>query len=167
MKKIALASASFCWLCQTFSFGYGERLNLPEGAVVTADFIDYDDDNIDDRHQPAPGIASPRSHAPSIPRVEYLGGAEILGVPDLRTGVRLHGLWNCIETASTCPSVLIGGKMEDSHPAVEALLSAGMPLKKFTFPEGIAIYYAEGSKYALTATPSGYYAFTIPEELRK
>jgi hypothetical protein len=34
---------------------YGQRLNLPSNAIVTADFIDTDEDNKDDRYQRFPG----------------------------------------------------------------------------------------------------------------
>jgi hypothetical protein len=40
---------------EVFDSGYGSRINLPEGTMVTMDFKDSDGDGVDDRYQRGPG----------------------------------------------------------------------------------------------------------------
>jgi hypothetical protein len=45
---------------------YGTRMNLPPGSIVTADYIDTDQDRIDDRYQLYPGAPANNKNIPAF-----------------------------------------------------------------------------------------------------
>jgi hypothetical protein len=143
----------------------GGIVTLPSPTSSSPTFAEDSQLDASYRCHSAPKHPVSARYQPSLPRIEYLGEARSLGVPDLRRGVHLHFLWHCLSTGGSSSASLIGEKMDSTHPVVRLVLEDAKAVKKFTFPEGIAIYQSDGSKYALASTAEGYYAFTVPSSL--
>jgi len=120
-------------------FTYGERVGLPEGTPVTADFVDSDGDQIDDRYQKGPGEPIPKTPPKLLPKIEYFGGAESGGVSDLRLGVKLYTEW--FNYTHEYPSLL---EISDCElRSIEKGIDIGegsLPTKKFIYGDGTIIY---------------------------
>lgn len=140
-------------------YAYGERIGLPEGSVVTADFIDSDGDRVDDRYQPAPGKPAVEGPDLGLPFIEYLGSYIPKGVPDLRLGAMLYEHWwnftrNLKSNLSPARHRVFAG-----HPQVDKFLSGRVDAIKFSFPNGTVIYYSGGDREVLVYSHGNYQAF--------
>lgn len=89
-----------------------------------------------------------------LPRVEYYGGAEFGGVPDLRLGIFLYEqvqLFFHRQNSALLPLNFSEADRDslEGGSAGQRNLVENNPIKKFTFDDGTIIYYSESNKTIL------------------
>ncbi len=120
------------------SKNYGSRINLPEGSIVTADFIDSDRDGVDDRYQRGPGQPLDEKKRILLPHILYFGGAKSEGIKDLRLSIKLREEYERLK--SNLPSLMKESNESISNEEVKKLTDRSFQGSLFLFPDGINIY---------------------------
>lgn len=128
-------------LGQPYSDGsrnYGSRINLPEGSIVTADFIDSDRDGVDDRYQRGPGQPLDEKKRILLPHMLYFGGAKSEGIKDLRLSIKLREEYERLK--SNLPSLMRESSEPVRNDEVKKMQDRSFQGSLFLFPDGINIY---------------------------
>jgi hypothetical protein len=119
------------------SRGYGSRINLSPDAIVTADFIDRDGDNIDDRYQRGPGQPPINKKRLLLPQIHYIGIPNTPSIADIRDAIAIReGFENYKQKI---PSLLQLSEQERELDLNEAINSKRIKAKVYDFPGGLRI----------------------------
>ena len=133
---ILVATLVLCSAADLSADEYGTRINLPEDAVVSADFIDSDADSVDDRYQTGPGKPDTQRRPLGLPQVECLGGEAPSGVPDLRLAVEIRSEYENLIRGQNSP---LKPSRDTPTSLVSSVASGTLPSKKFVFPDGLVV----------------------------
>jgi len=160
--------ASLCAVWVAHADEYGSRINLPEDAVVSADFVDSDGDSIDDRYQKGPGRPETPSRAISMPRIEYIAGAEPEGIPDIRKGVMVRAEYeNVLRGAESRLKPLTHSSDRALAEMIPLVVNGDLSSKKFSFQDGMLVWVHSASeeKYlVVTQDAASTRAFSLNRE---
>lgn len=169
MKKInaifLLSTAMLLPLEGLKANGYGSRMNLPEGSMVTADFIDTDGDKIDDRYQNRP-TRSPIHTLRVLPYVEYVGVTKRADVRDLRFSIQTHQ--DYVNLKAGLDSNLRASKKIITKENLEKFKTQDFKGIIFKFLDAIAIIKVYNQKedtgnFDLIISDNGKYAYYEPK----
>lgn len=154
---MVIVTTHFCQESWADDRSYGGRINLHEGAVVTADFIDRDRDGVDDRYQRGPGQTPIERKRLLLPHIEYMGTSKSSDLRDIRYGVSIYENYQNLK--SRMPSKLVR-----SHEIVTPEVIGEIKNRKligtiFHFPDGLRIIRPEGPNQKLIIETDGVYNY--------
>jgi hypothetical protein len=163
LASIVIVIAHLCQQSQTQAQaqsqdrGYGGRLNLHGGAIVTADFIDRDRDGVDDRYQRGPGQRPIEKKRLLLPHIEYMGTNKSTDLRELRYAVSIYESYHNLK--SKMPSKLILSDEIVTQEMIEKIKNKKLIGTIFHFPDGLKVIKPEGPSQKLIIETDGIYNY--------